>query len=197
MARTKTAAGEVGAAASELEAVLQGFERATEAAARIGLGSRRNLEKAAQAIGEAAAFQPRIDAGVQRLLGALNAARERNERAAVDLQALGDRVREKSEACGALLARFTEIGDEARRTTASVQPLGDAEAARLSSAEKVERLSGIGAGLAALIARAAGLVADAREAAFGDVADEADSLRQQLQSVRNKVALLVRKLEAS
>ena len=68
----------------------------------------RDAERAAHALTEAAACQPEIEAGVQRLLGVLNAARARNEKAALQLQGFGERVKSRTEIYAALLSR---VGD--------------------------------------------------------------------------------------
>jgi chromosome segregation ATPase len=191
----KATIGEVEAAARELETALAGLERATAAAARIRLISQRNVGKAAQAVTDAAACQPSIAAGIQRMLAALNGARDRNARSVDELSAISERVRARGEECGALQLRFAELGEAARTTTAAIAALSGPEAAALVRADKLARINAIEQQLAALVEDAGALARSARAAEIDDIAKQAESLRQQVQAARNKVTLLQRKLE--
>jgi ABC-type transporter Mla subunit MlaD len=192
--KEKQTLGELALAAAGLEEALSAFERATAVAAKTPLTSQRNIEKAAQAVTTAARCQPEIGSGVQRMLAALNGARDRNTHTAEALQAFGERLRAKSESYGALLTRFGELGDRARDTSEAARALSVPEMAVLSHAEKIERLSGVEAAMTALIDDAGKLVQQARAEDVDDISQQADSLRQQLQAARNKVSLLFRKL---
>jgi hypothetical protein len=191
----KRAPGEVTTAAQALEEALLAFERTAAGASRIPLSSQRNLQKAAQAITEAAGHQPAIGEGIQQMLAALNAARDRNARTAEELAAFGERVATRSQECTALLVRFGELGEQARELSEGMRDLSGPEAAQLASAEKLARLGPVEQKMSGLVDDAGALAKDAREADFGEVGQQAEQLRQQMQAARNKVMLLVRKLE--
>jgi hypothetical protein len=187
--------GELTAAANELETALERFDRIAVATARLRLSSQRDIERAAQAVTEAAGCQPEIGAAMQRLVTALNGARDRNATVADALTAFGERVRQKSEACAVFVTRYAQLGEEARAMSESAAGLGLPEAATLPRAEKVARLATLEARMSSLVENAAELHRGAGEADFDDVAKQAESLRQQVLAARNKVTLLRKKLE--
>src|SRR5258707_965517 len=165
----KQATSELMEAATAFDDELARFGRLVEAARTGPLNSQKHLQRAARAFEQLAESEQRLGVAAQTLVGALQIARQRQEAQA---QAIQGRAREI----------------EARTTVA---------------AELLQRYDAVVASLAKLRERmgevadiAGGLVASAREADFEDIARQADSLRQQIASVGQKVAAIERALSA-
>jgi hypothetical protein len=169
-----------------LDEELAKVEHLTEAAARVPLTSRRNLEKAARTTADAAESQAKVGEHIATLMAALNGVRVKNEATVQALQARSDEIQKRSQELTALLERFEAIGREAREITLMAQEMGSgATAEKLGELEV--RLGGVADG-------ARTLWEQARDSDWSDVAGDADSLRQQVLAAKNKLGLLAKRL---
>ena len=173
------------AATTLLEDELVKVEHLAEAAARVRLSSRRNLEKAARTTAEAAESQTKVGEHIATLMAALNAVRVRNEATVQALQTRSDEIQKRSQELTDLLQRFDAIGLEAREITTIAQGLGGE-----ATGEKLLELEGRLGGIAE---SARGLWEQARDSDWSDVAGDADSLRQQVLAAKNKLGLLAKR----
>ncbi|HEX9574556.1 MAG TPA: hypothetical protein VF994_10695 [Myxococcales bacterium] len=165
----------LGAAAAALEAELRRFEQVTDLAARLDLKSRKNLERAARAAQEAAEAQARVAERVVALVEQIAHARQRQEAQAAQLEERARQIQFRRELLDALLARFARLGDEAAEVNALLKQGG-----RVDQAE--ERLGHVAAS-------AEELLRDAERDGFEDAVRQAESVRQQSLSARNKLKL--------
>src|SRR5207237_6762223 len=102
--------------------------------------------------------------------------RERQEAQAKLVEARAQEIRERREKLEALLARFAKLGEEAAQVNAILK-----EGGRVQDAE--ERLGQVAQ-------TAEELLRDSERDGFGDAARQAQSVRQQTLSARNKLKLL-------
>jgi hypothetical protein len=166
----------LGAAAAALEAELRRFEQVAELAARLELKSQKNLERAARAAQDAAEAQGRVAERVRALVEEIARARERQEDQAKQLEQRAQQIQSRRELLDALLSRFAQLGNEAAEVNALLK-----EGGRVDEAE--ERLGRVASS-------AEELLRDAERDGFEDAVRQAESVRQQSLSARNKLKLL-------
>jgi len=177
---------ELVAATMALDEELAKVEHLAEAAARVPLSSRRNLEKAARTTAEAAEAQGKVGEHIAALMAALTGVRVRNEGTVQALQARSDEIQKRSQELTALLERFETIGKDAREITAMAQGLGGEQTG--------EQLGELETRLGGVADSARSLWEQARDSGWNDVAGDADSLRQQVLAAKNKLGLLAKRL---
>jgi hypothetical protein len=169
-----------------LDEELTKVEQLTHSAARIPLSSRRNLEKAARTTSEAAEAQKNVGLRIGALMEALNAARVQNETTVAEMQTRSQEIQKRSQALEGLLGRFDAIGQEARELTELAQALTGPDAG--------EKLTELESRLGVIAESARGLQVEATDGDWSDLAREAESLRQQVLAVKNKLSLLAKRL---
>ena len=184
----KPTLGTIGTAAHALETELARFQQAADTAVRLPLSSRRNLDKAANAINEAADSQRRIGEHIGALMIALNAARDQNQQTADSLAPRGAEIQARMDEHGQLFARLQSLGQVAKDITAEVRTVGEDPAQTLVLLRSVEQRMG------EVVQQAQQLTQAARDAHLGELVQDAESLTKQVQSARNKLGLALAKL---
>lgn len=186
-------------AAQALERELDRFEELATTARKVTLDTHKSIERAAKATTEAALGQERVDASLRTLVAAITAARARHEANVASLQARGEEIRLRAEQFGELYARYQAFGEEGKGINQLVQET----AARQRAATTPEGIREVVAAIEDIEERMTKLVDGARElrqaaiaAAISDLAEQADSLRQQVAAARNKLGLLRKTLAA-
>jgi hypothetical protein len=170
---------ELAEAALALDQELRRFEELAAQAGRVKLDTQRNLERATDALARAAESLDRMQAQVQRLVGSVIAARQRQEAGAGELMARAQRI----------AARRAEFTEAAQRMASLGQMTKEVQEQLQAGAD----LDGVQKRMEELIAGAAEIGGVGRQKQMEDVTREADALRQQLVAVRNKVGLLARR----
>ncbi len=196
MASDKAQTSDLLRAAAAFDEELARFGRLVEAA-RVGpLNSQKHLQRAARAFEEVGESEKHLGEAAQALVAALQAAREEQEVQAKALQGRAKEIEARTAVAADLLERYGAVGQKAGELNTLVLEI----AAKKTNGSSEPDASTISA-LAALRARmgdvadtAAGLVSLAREADFDDIARQADSLRQQIIAVGQKVAAIERAL---
>ena len=194
----KQATSELMEAATAFDDELARFGRLVEAARTGPLNSQKHLQRAARAFEQLAESEQRLGVAAQTLVGALQIARQRQEAQAQAIQGRAREIEARTTVAAELLQRYGAVGQKAGELNALVLEI----AAKKTNGSS-EPDDAIVASLAKLRERmgevadiAGGLVASAREADFEDIARQADSLRQQISSVGEKVAAIERALSA-
>jgi uncharacterized coiled-coil DUF342 family protein len=191
--------GDLAEAAVALERDLRRFEELALAARKTPLDSRKGIERAAKTTTEAAAGQEGVDASLRALVSAITAARERHEANVAALQERGDEIRRRADELGALYERYSALGEEGKVINQLVM---DAAAKQREATtpelirEVVTAIEGIEERMMQLVDGARDLGQAALAVSITDVAEQADSLRQQVAAARNKVGLLRKGLQA-
>lgn len=195
MSRNEKEPSQLSLAAEALEEELRRFERAAETIRSVSLDSGRNLEKAGKALKTVADLDGRLGEHVQALVQAVAAVRDRQQAQAEAIHARALELQQRTLAYQALLNRYEEVGKAAGALNVDVQQFAaDREAATTESAKTAlhPRLEQLQQRMGELAAQAEGLSADSDQQEFSDIARQADSLRQQLLSAKNKLGLLFR-----
>ena len=178
-------------AAFALEEELYRMGSVAGEALRLRLDSQRNLERTGEKLAELGAVDERLQPLVNGLLDAVKELVDAQQAQADALAARAEELRQRREVFLQLLARFAELGRASLELNGLVQAFagtrreeGAAPASDPPSLEVVRRT------MTELI-ESAGVVSQAAEREdFEDIASQANSLRQQLQSGRNKLNLL-------
>ena len=173
------------AAAEALDAELGRFEALAAGIQRERLDTEKNLRRAAQALAELHDSETRLGTHLHALAVAIGDVQRRQQEQAQAVRARGEEIQQRSERLAGLLARWQILGEDAREINRLVQAAGadspDGLQARLTETEKR---------LGRLAEDAEGLLDAARTDGFPDLARQAESLRQQLLSARNKFRLM-------
>jgi uncharacterized protein YoxC len=195
----KQEATELVLAAEGVEEELRRFEALADTVVRTSLDSEKNLERASKALREVAESDERLVAQLQKLVAAVGGVRDRQQEHARGVNARAEELQARTQAFQGLLQRYAGLGRSAAELNAVVQDI----AARKAKATTSEDNRALAGSLDQLLERmvgvadeAQGLATSANEADFSDIARQADSLRQQLLSARNKMSLLQKGLAA-
>jgi chromosome segregation ATPase len=183
-----------GIAAVALDQELQRLERLTEAAGRVGLDSRRDLERAARMADDAVASHQRLAEHMGTLAAALQEVGARNQRCVDALSTRKAELAARMQEVGAIVEGASALGAVANEISAAVQRLAGEAKTGEASDQLVPQLEVLGARLDGVIEEAARLGRLARDARVAELADEIESLRQQVLSARNKLTLLGKQL---
>lgn len=195
--RDKNEASELVNIAATLEAELRRFETLTEEVRETPLQSQKHLERMARSLQEVADCDERLVANVRALLAALNERRDRQTALAAEVNARAQELQERTVVFQELMQRFAGLGQEAGQLSADVQALFSSapkEGMQARAEELVSALQEVHERMTRVADNAQALSSDAEARGFVDIARDADALRQQLLSARNRANLLQTKL---
>jgi uncharacterized protein YoxC len=199
--RDKSPTSELVAAAEALEAQLTRFESLSEQFRKAPLNSEKSLERASKLLRDVAEQDQQLNASVSALVSAVTATRDRQQKQAESVNERAQELQQRAETFKTLLERYGALGQSAAELNQRMQEFAAQRSKGQGTAEQNTELIGI---LDALNERM-GQVADeaqavtglAEEQDFTDIGRQADSLRQQLLSARNKLSLLRQGLASS
>ncbi len=184
-------------AASALDAELRRYAELAEQIAQAPLGSEKAIDRVSRSVAEAVESDQRILMNVKALVEAINAAREAQQKSTDVLNERGGVIAQKRAELETLLVRFRGIGEVAKSLNEAMQKVAtykpdpyDAEAAKVVT----ETLEKIEEGMGECARHAGDLTKEAHDKGFEDVGRQADGLRQQLLSTKNRIAILRRQL---
>jgi cytochrome c556 len=201
MSKRDKTTSELVAAAEALEAQLTRFESLAEQFRKAPLNSEKSLERASKLLRDVAEQDQQLNASVSALVAAVTATRDRQQTQAESVNARAQELQQRAETFKTLLERYGALGQSAAELNQRMQEFAAQRNKSQGTGEQNAELIGI---LDALNDRM-GQVADeaqavtglAEEQDFTDIGRQADSLRQQLLSARNKLNLLRKGLAAS
>lgn len=197
MAASKsTAPSPLVVAAAAFDASLSRFASLAQALARGALETRHDLASASDILTELAAGEEDLQARAQALVAALGVAREEQQAQAEQVRVRALEIQRRGQEYEAILERFRAIGQDAAELNALAQTF----AGRRRIAEQTLRqdelptllseLDELDERMTAVAATSGVLATDARAARFDELHRNAESLRQQLLSARNRIGLL-------
>jgi uncharacterized phage infection (PIP) family protein YhgE len=181
-------------AAQSLESDLRRLEETVREAQSLEIQSDKTLQKARKLLESCSDHQLKLAGHLQELVTAMQAAQQRVQTSMDQTLELSQKVAARANDRGGLVERFAQLG---KRTTEINAPVGAVVEKHQQGAQPVELLTAVNAVLAiteALVAEAESLVADAKQGGWVDIGKEADTLRQQILSARNKVLMLRKNL---
>lgn len=194
------AGSELTAAAAALDSELRRFDELAAALKRIPLTTQKNLEKAARATAEVQEAQKRVGAALAGLTQAIAVVRDRHIGTA---QAVGDqaeRIAARTLVLSGLVQRYAELGEHAKNIGSIVAQASALKGKAVTGEDLKTLLPSLELAQQKMsdVAEAAGALArDAQAVDAEDIARQADSLKQQILSARNKLALLAKGLAPS
>jgi hypothetical protein len=197
---TKRPPSELMEAASALDAELQRFEELTESLEGSPFNSQKGLEKAAHVLTEVTEVDERLGLRVRALVNAISVVRERQQGQAERVQARALELQQRTETYGDLLKRYEALGKVAGELNGLMQQLANRPPPTQPadpSGELVASLQQLHEPLEKVVGGAQELHDAATTTGFGDLARQADSLRQQLLAARNRLNLLHKSLSRS
>ena len=191
--REKSPSSELVAAAEALDSQLNRFESLADQLCKSPLNSEKSLERASKLLRDVAEQDQVLNASVSALVAAVTATRDRQQKHAEAVNALAQQLEKRAETFKALLERYGALGMSAAQLNQSMQEF----AAQRSKAQTPEQnlelvgaLDGLNDRMVQVAEEAQSVTKLADEQDFSDVGRQADSLRQQLMSARNKLGLL-------
>jgi chromosome segregation ATPase len=190
MAQQKPRGVGLTAAAEALERELQRYDALARDLERERLDSEKTLRRAAQTLDGLRDSEIRLRDTLAQLVGEISDARERQQAQAASVAACAEQVGRRSDVLSALLGRWTALGGEAAEVTRLVQRMAAEPTSNgAAAADLANPFDEIEQRLSRLAQDAEALRRAAAEESFGDLAKQADGLRQQVLGSLNKVRL--------
>ena len=181
---------ELVSAAEALDEGFRRFEQLTEGIQRVPLNSQKNLLRASEMLTEIAGLGEALQGKLGSVVAAIAKFREKQEGQADRVQKQAEQVQERSRALQGLLEQYRILGESARQLNLGLQKLSTAIGDGGGATAVLSGLQELEPGVEELMKGASSLTERANALGFADMAHQADSLKQQLQAVRNKVNLL-------
>jgi uncharacterized protein YoxC len=181
------------AAAEDLDEQLRRFESLTEQFQKAPLNSEKSLERASKLLRDVAEQDRVLNESVSALVAAVSGARDRQQKNAEAVNEHAQYLEKRAETFKTLLERYGALGQSAAELNQRMQDFA-AKRAEPQTAEKnvevVASLEGLSERMGQVADEAQAVVKLAEEQDFADIGRQADSLRQQILSARNKLGLL-------
>jgi uncharacterized protein YoxC len=191
--RDKSPSSELVAAAEALDAQLTRFESLAEQFRKAPLNSEKNLERASKLLKDVAEQDQHLNAAVSALVAAVTKTRDRQQTQAESVNARAQDLQQRAEAFKVLLERYGALGQSAAELNQRMQEFATQRAKAQSSEQNAEVLGILDAlnqRMGEVAEEASAVTKLGEEQDFTDIGRQADSLRQQLLSARNKLQLL-------
>lgn len=184
--------------AGALDTEIERFESLTRQLEEAPLSSEKQLERAAKMLTDLGECEERLHGHVMSLAKQLTGVRDRQQ---VHAKAVTDRaqvLQQRTVVFQELMQQFAALGQSAAELNGRVQRVAALRQAGASQEDTQREVLGLIAELQVRMGDVAGeaqaLTDAANEKDFPDIARQADSLRQQLLSARNKMGLLEKAL---
>ncbi|MDY7230080.1 hypothetical protein [Hyalangium rubrum] len=198
--RDKPPASELTTAAEALEDQLRRFESLADQLRKAPLNSEKSLERASKLLRDVAEQDRVLNESVSALVNAVSSARERQHTQAEAVNARAQELQQRAETFKSVLERYGALGQSAAELNQRMQDF----ATKRAEAKTPEQNTELSGSLDVLHERM-GQVADEAQAVtqladeqdFSDIGRQAESLRQQILSARNKLVLLRKGLSSS
>ena len=185
---------ELVSAAQALDSELLRFEALAAQLQEAPLTSEKHLERASRTLKDLADLDDALRLRVGALVQAITGVRTRQQTQADAVNARAQELQRRTEVFKDLLTRYGALGQSAADLNGRMQQFAALRQQATRTPEEDVQLTEVFTSLqermAGVADEAATLVGAADAEQFSDIARQADSLRQQLLSARNKLALL-------
>jgi chromosome segregation ATPase len=181
-------------AASAFEDELRRHEVAVAELERLAINSDKALQRARKALEECASREEALAKHLVAFVEAMRTAQERQQKCMEATLGAANRVKERFDARNALLARVASLGESAKAIVADTAPDGAANATGDSADAKLKSFQDIASRIETVIEETDAVTKAAQEDDWADISRETESLKQQLQSARNKMLVATRAL---
>lgn len=173
-------------AAAEFDTELSTYGRLGELFLKAPLSSVKYLERANQLLGEIAGCEERLQAAGQKLVKALAASRDEQEKLATSVVAHVPAIQKRNARLQELMGELTGLAGEVGGLNTLIQAKAENGDATASPTAKDAR--DVSETVLGLSTRAEELATVAREAEFEELAMQAHALHQRLQAIGKKLA---------
>ena len=185
--------GALAEAARALEAEVEHFESVVVEGRGLEMTTEQTLQRARSLLESCAECEQRMASQLQAFVTAMQGVQERQRRGMDAVAEIAAKVQGRIEGRNTLLDRFSALGAKAGEMT---EPMSRVLAPSPSVAPPavIAALQQIVARTDEIVAEADRVAREAREGEWADIAREADALKQQVESARNKVLQVQRRV---
>lgn len=173
-------------AAAEFDTELSSYGRLGELFLKAPLSSVKYLERANQLLGEIASCEERLQAAGQKLVKALAASRDEQEKLATNVVAHVPAIQQRNARLQELMGELTGLAGEVGGLNTLIQ--AKAENGDSSASPTAKDARDVSETVLGLSTRAEELAKVARDAEFEELAMQAHALHQRLQAIGKKLA---------
>jgi chromosome segregation ATPase len=173
-------------AAAALEAELLEYEKFVGEVKRMSLNTEKAMHRAKDLLEHCAAGEQRMGERLQAFAAAMQDVQVRQQGCISEAVAAAETIQARVQKRSALLQRFSALGERARALNEPVAAL-EAKEGEANAQDLLRTLGEVVAATDSVVAEADVLLADANTDDWEDIAREANTLKQQLQSARNKI----------
>jgi chromosome segregation ATPase len=173
--------------ATELEIELERWEELVVEAGEMDVTSDKQLQHAKSVLESCSAAERTMAEQLHAFVSAMQDLQARQRTCMEKTVRAARRVQERVEGRSALLERFAELGRQAAEINEPVATVMKAIGDQAPADDLVGPLAAVAEKTEAVASTAEAVAQAAREADWLDIAREADALKQQIQSVKNKV----------
>lgn len=178
-------------AAAALESELLEYEKFVAEVKRMNLNTEKAMHRAKDLLEHCAAGEQRMAERLQAFASAMQDVQVRQQSCISEAVAAAERIQERVQLRSALLERFSALGERARSLNEPVAAL-EAKEGDANAQDLLKTLGEVAERTEAVVKEAEALGADAQAEDWQDIAREATTLKQSLQSARNKILVAQR-----
>jgi chromosome segregation ATPase len=178
-------------AASALEGELLEYERFVSEVKRMNLNTEKAMHRAKDLLENCAAGEQRMAERLQAFAAAMQGVQVRQQTCISEAVQAAEKIQQRIQKRSELLERFSALGERARALN---EPVAELEAKQdgANAQDLLKTLNEVATRTESVVAEAETLGADAVADDWQDIAREATTLKQQLQSARNKILVAQR-----
>jgi hypothetical protein len=178
-------------AAAALEAELLEYEKFVSEVKRMSLNTEKSMHRAKDLLEHCAAGEHRMSERLQAFAAAMQDVQVRQQGCIAEAVAAAEKIQQRIQNRSSLLERFSALGERARSLNEPVAAL-EAKEGDANAQDLLKTLGEVAERTESVVAEAETLGADAVADDWQDIAREATTLKQQLQSARNKILVAQR-----
>lgn len=178
-------------AASALEGELLEYETFVSEVKRMSLNTEKAMHRAKDLLEHCAAGEQRMAERLQAFAAAMQGVQVRQQTCISEAVQAAEKIQQRIQKRSELLDRFSALGERARALN---EPVAELEAKQdgANAQDLLHTLSEVATRTESVVSEAETLGADAVADDWQDIAREATTLKQQLQSARNKILVAQR-----
>ena len=176
-------------AAAAVDQELHEYDELARGAQRLVLDNEKALARGARALQDATGRQPRIQESLRALVGEIEGARIQQQKNLDILVEVARTLEARATQYGQLMDRFAALGESAQVVNQLTTTLSGRRTEGAPDGELLVGLQQLETQMSTVVDAADGLAHDAERDGWPEIARQADTVRQQVRSAKNKLAL--------
>jgi len=189
MSKAKDQPSPLVVAAAALGDELRGFADLASEAKRESLNTERSMSRATRSLSESVQFHARIEGKLKALVAEIESARKVQQESVETLVGVAHEVERRAKSRDALLARFEQLGSQARQTSSLALESTTLQKEAAAHEQLLERLGAIERQIDEIVSEARAIAQAAASEDWPEIGRQADGLGQQMQAAKNKLVL--------